>query len=164
VRVEQQKASRGRSERTVSSPRGTDPALSRQQANTQKFHTFEPIHQSRLALRTSLATTTRMRLSRCSYDRASAPSPEFEDGVRKSTHTKRHRPVVVEDSDSSGSGDGESERDNIASSSSGMLVVLKYRQREPKSPPFLKPAASRSPTGSWFACSMSVVVIKVPQI
>jgi hypothetical protein len=85
--------------------------------------------------------------SRYSYDRANAPSPEAEEEVRKSTHTKRHRPCVVEDLDSSDSGDGESERGSIASGSSGMLVVLKYRQREPKSPYFPKPAASISAIG-----------------
>jgi hypothetical protein len=86
-----------------------------------------------------------MQLGRYSYDRANAPSPEVQDEVRNSSHMKRHRPCVVEDSDSSDGCDGESERGNMASGSSGMLVVLKYRQREPNSPPFLKPAASRSP-------------------
>jgi hypothetical protein len=141
------------------------PGVIKATGKHQKIRTFSPTHRSRLALRISPATTTtRMLPNIYSYDRANAPSPEAEEEAMKIALTKRHRPVVVEDSDSSGSGDGGSERDNIASSSSGMFFVLKYRQREPKSPPFPKPAASRSPTGSWFACSMSVVVLTVLQV
>jgi hypothetical protein len=90
-----------------------------------------------------------MLSSRYSYDRANAPSPEVKEGVRESTHTKRHRPCVVEDSDNSDSGEGKFGEGDIDSVPSSGLVVLKYRQREPKSPLVPKPAASRSAIGSW---------------